>query len=727
MTQPLSQADLLRDEIDILYAISNKLTQASTPAEWLEAVSVYARERGASSGLLSWINLNDETYFEVIAAWDNGGCSPGGIGTRFDLSDFSDWLGQWAASANQPILIGDAVGDAGLPANTLLFDSCTRGCVVLPLNIKRRWVGVLVFTWTQPRLFDERDKRIFTAIFQQAPPVIDSMRQFEQNSRRARRAEQLLTVSSALSQATNEQEILAAVALCMEQMSPAGTLTLCYAENDNEGQLARLIPITRYRNGTSLELTEMDSFAQFLDPDFWRNTNGEISFVEAVTPGIYMPLLSNARWQGLLAVQWSEPRQFSHSEHNVYRAIQQNVAAVVASRRAYLAEQEIRKEHELLFQTSTAINAANNFEEIVSAVSKLNFNDGEIFLALFENYSITSASYVEIVAQSKPPDAPGPYRISLDKMPILKTLTGRGIYGYENIARNPDIDDLSRAYFLSQRIQCSLGIALSVNDRWAGVLSISHRSPRHYTAQEKRMLEGIGTLVEAAVERIRLRHDTETAREHAERLANEAQKVAALEERNRLARELHDSVSQALYGIALGARTARKLLDRGDPAQLREPLDYVLSLAEAGLTEMRALIFDLRPDALVSEGLVAALEKQAQSIHARHGINVVARLCPEPSAPDKIKEELYRIAREALHNAVKHASPTEIIIEMTCDAQAITVEIVDNGAGFDLHDSFPGHFGLKSMWERTYKLGGFFDVWSERSKGTRVHARLPVA
>ena len=84
--------------------------------------------------------------------------------------------------------------------------------------------------------------------------------------------------------------------------------------------------------------------------------------------------------------------------------------------------------------------------------------------------------------------------------------------------------------------------------------------------------------------------------------------LAALEERQRLARELHDSVSQALYGIALGARTARTLLDR-DPAQAAEPLDYVLSLAEAGLAEMRALIFELRPESLESEGLVAALEQ----------------------------------------------------------------------------------------------------------------------
>ena len=99
------------------------------------------------------------------------------------------------------------------------------------------------------------------------------------------------------------------------------------------------------------------------------------------------------------------------------------------------------------------------------------------------------------------------------------------------------------------------------------------------------------------------------------RLYAQAQELAALEERQKLARELHDSVSQALYGISLGAHTARKALER-DPQGVVEPLDYVLSLAEAGLAEMRALIFELRPESLEAEGLVAALTKQAAAVQA---------------------------------------------------------------------------------------------------------------
>ncbi len=106
-------------------------------------------------------------------------------------------------------------------------------------------------------------------------------------------------------------------------------------------------------------------------------------------------------------------------------------------------------------------------------------------------------------------------------------------------------------------------------------------------------------------------------------------------------------------GIALGLHTARIQLDR-DPLKLPEWLDYLLSLAEAALAKMRALIFELRPESLEREGLVAALAKQGAALQARHDIVVQADLCEEPALPLTAKQELYRIAQEALHNTIKH-------------------------------------------------------------------------
>ena len=208
------------------------------------------------------------------------------------------------------------------------------------------------------------------------------------------------------------------------------------------------------------------------------------------------------------------------------------------------------------------------------------------------------------------------------------------------------------------------------------------------------------------------------------RLFSEARGKAALEERQRLARELHDSVSQALYGIALGVETARELLP-DDPERAAEPLDYATTLAEAGMTEMRALIFELRPESLEKEGLVAALEKQAAAVQARHGIRVVAELDKEPEASLEVKEALYRVAQEALHNTVKHARAANVKLKLEELPEGFTLMISDDGLGFDARNDFPGHLGLKSMRERATRLGGTLEVISEPGHGVRILARVP--
>ena len=200
---------------------------------------------------------------------------------------------------------------------------------------------------------------------------------------------------------------------------------------------------------------------------------------------------------------------------------------------------------------------------------------------------------------------------------------------------------------------------------------------------------------------------------------------AALEERQRLARELHDSVSQALYGVALGINTALTLFE-SDRDKVVDALQYALSLTRAGLTEMRALIFELRPESLQKEGLVAALAKQADGLQARYGIEVGLSLCEEPGLPLQVKEALYLIAREAMQNALKHAQPSRLDLRLICRPDEITLEVCDNGVGFDPLRQYPGHLGLQSMRERARGLGGSLDIASAADCGTHIVVSVPV-
>jgi len=220
--------------------------------------------------------------------------------------------------------------------------------------------------------------------------------------------------------------------------------------------------------------------------------------------------------------------------------------------------------------------------------------------------------------------------------------------------------------------------------------------------------------------------------ERAEREARLAAREATLTERGRLARELHDSVSQALFSIAVHARTAQLALAQLPQAadgSLGHAVDQLRELAGGGLAEMRALIFELRPEALTEEGLVAALSRQAAAISFREQLPVAVHGPPErlPLAAE-VEENGYRIALEALHNAVKHAGASHVTVAVTGggNGQGAQISVTDDGAGFDPGAVGPGHLGLRTMAERAALIGADLELISSPRAGTRVRLSLPA-
>jgi signal transduction histidine kinase len=260
-------------------------------------------------------------------------------------------------------------------------------------------------------------------------------------------------------------------------------------------------------------------------------------------------------------------------------------------------------------------------------------------------------------------------------------------------------------------VRACLFVPLILKDRVVGMLVMTSSEVDAFTQHHATLAQAIANQAAIAIENARL--------------YAQAQELAALEERQKLARELHDSVSQALYGISLGAHAARTALERA-PGEVAEPLDYVLSLAEAALAEMRALIFELRPESLETEGLVSALTKQAAATQARHELVVSTKLCDEPDLSLHVKQELYRIAQEAMHNTVKHAHARQVALRLEQADGKVLLEVRDDGVGFDASASFPGHLGLHSMRERVANLGGAFEIVSTAGAGTRVCVHIPT-
>jgi signal transduction histidine kinase len=264
-------------------------------------------------------------------------------------------------------------------------------------------------------------------------------------------------------------------------------------------------------------------------------------------------------------------------------------------------------------------------------------------------------------------------------------------------------------------IRCWLGVPLMVNDRVIGLFVLHHDEANYYTDAQATLVLAFAYQAALAIETVRL--------------YEQAQQVAVMRERQRLARELHDSVSQALYSIGLGARTAQKIIDRNLDhkvhTELSEPVTHILAMAGAGLAEMRALIFELHPESLANEGLISALTKQAAATQARHGLDLEMSLCDEPQIPMELKLLLYRITQEALHNIVKHAQAHKVAIELVWEEDQISLIIRDDGKGFDIESPSQG-LGLRSMRERIAQVNGQFELISKFEEGTMISAQIPL-
>lgn len=214
--------------------------------------------------------------------------------------------------------------------------------------------------------------------------------------------------------------------------------------------------------------------------------------------------------------------------------------------------------------------------------------------------------------------------------------------------------------------------------------------------------------------------------EHA-RLFEQSRELSVLDERNRLARELHDSMTQALFSLRLTIETAASLLT-AEPGRAGEELERARVLVDSLFGELRALVFELRPPALEAEGLAATVRKHLDVVGRAHGLAVEVSPGGERPLPSEVERELFRIVQEAVTNAVRHAHASSIAVTIDVGTDAATVVIRDDGVGFD-----PGarlirsrRLGLTSMRERAHALGGRLVIESAPGAGTEVRAEVPV-
>src|SRR5919197_445905 len=258
-----------------------------------------------------------------------------------------------------------------------------------------------------------------------------------------------------------------------------------------------------------------------------------------------------------------------------------------------------------------------------------------------------------------------------------------------------------------------LGVPIATRDGVIGAFYLTEKTgAAEFTDADQRLIELLAAHAAIAITNARL--------------YEQSRELSIVSERNRLARELHDSVSQKLFSLVLTAEAAVTLLDR-DPDQARTQVGRLQELARQALDELRSLIFELRPPDLERDGLCGALRKHVDVLRRLQPVEVELDGDREPTRDPQRDRELFRIAQEALQNALRHAEASRIVVRLRGDDGRLLLDVEDDGVGFDPEapELRSRRLGLTSMEERAQRLGARLEIRSAEGAGTTVHLETP--
>ncbi|MGB9669384.1 MAG: ATP-binding protein, partial [Anaerolineales bacterium] len=261
--------------------------------------------------------------------------------------------------------------------------------------------------------------------------------------------------------------------------------------------------------------------------------------------------------------------------------------------------------------------------------------------------------------------------------------------------------------------QAELVVPLRIGNRVIGTLDILSTEKNAFNPDDALVVQSLGDQIAIAIENARL---YERSRE-----------LAVLEERNRMARELHDSMNQSLYSVILFTGAASNEANQIGSRAIQIFLERAENMAKQALKEMRLLVYELRPLELEEKGFLGALQQRLDTVEGRAGINVELKINQQAPLPFFLEDALFRIVQEALNNIVKHSNATKVTIEMDIAEEKCKMRVVDNGKGFDPASIQTRHgMGLINMRERAEKLGGKLLINSIPLQGTEIEFEIDL-
>lgn len=399
-----------------------------------------------------------------------------------------------------------------------------------------------------------------------------------------------------------------------------------------------------------------------------------------------------------------------------------NEALIAEVRERKRAEQVARGQTEALARTLDLLAAEPELDSFVGQVLKALTEQLEARFGSFWLYDVAQDTpllrldydHWQMDSSALPPDSE-PLRTSSPKNAPFRQnghplkLTPRV---YDDIAAAP-IEPAWREELLAKGVQTLLAVPLVSGEDFIGVFALLNSQRRKYRPEE---LELAQALAQQAVLAIQLA-----------RLAEHRRKGAVLEERNRIAREIHDTLAQAFTGILLQLRVAQRIAEH-QPEEAWNLIEHVSELAHQGLAEARRSVWDLQPEAMEYRDVAAALAQYIERTATASSVPIELRIHGTPrELPPSIGMDLVRIGQEAVTNALRHAEPQRIHVVLTFEDERVVLRVQDDGKGFDAsHQPEHAGFGLIGMSQRAERLGGKLTIVSQPGQGAEIAVSAPT-
>jgi signal transduction histidine kinase len=435
---------------------------------------------------------------------------------------------------------------------------------------------------------------------------------------------------------------------------------------------------------------------------------------------LLVPIKVKGKTVGVLDVQSEHEDDFEQTDLELMQAIASQTGIAIENARLFAETQHLLEGTKQRASELTIINSvqqglaskldAQSIYELVGDTFSNFFNAQVVMISTYDPQTNT-VEHRYAIERGERVDAPGRLPPGGFRSQIIRTK--QPVLFNSNVAEE--------AVRLEQPIipgtgtpRSWLGVPMLLGDQVTGILSVQNLDEENaFGESDIRLLQTFASAMSIALENARL--------------YEQARHLAVLEERQRLARELHDSVTQSLYGITLYSQAATDHLAARNYEMVDKHLGEIRETSQEALAEMRLLIHQLRPPILEKEGLLNALQRRLSAVEDRAGVktNLKAELLTR--LPFAMEEGLYHIAQEALNNILKHSHAGNVSVSLRQTGPVVTLEIVDDGIGFNVAGVYQeGKMGLQDMEEHAVELGGKLAIVSEPGKGTRIRVDVTL-